>query len=138
MAILPTGGHRLTSLQPCMGTHLRSPKAAQTTQQAPMLTLEGTHPPSPPFCLTLPPVPWSLLPLWPTSWPPLGFPTPSFSPPTVSPTQQASCIKWLWASTPDCFHPPLCIPRGNSNPSFPRTPTSPHLLTAVSLSALPK
>lgn len=138
MATLPTGDHMPISLPPCMGTRSRSPTAAQTTQRAPTPTLGGTRLLSQPYCHTLHLVLWSQLPLWPTSWPPLGRPALSSSPPTVFPTQQASCIKWLWASTRACCPPPPCTPRANSNPSFPHTPTLPRPLTAVSLSALQK
>lgn len=135
METLATGDHRPISLPQCMGTHSPCPTAVQTTQRAPTPTLEVTLTPMPPYCPTRRLVLWSRLHPWPTSWLPLSPPAPSFSPPTASPTRQASCIKSQWASTPDCCPPPPCTPRANSSLSFPRTPTLPRLPTPVSLSA---
>lgn len=138
MATMPTGDHRPTSLPPCMGTLSPCPTAAQTTVRDPTPTSGATHTPSPP-CYHIPRlVPSSRLHQWPTSSRLLGPRAPSSSPPTASPTRQASCIRSQWASTPGCCLPPPYIRRASSSPSFPHTPTSPRLPTPVSLSAPPK
>lgn len=130
---LPTGGHRPTSLLQCTGTHSPCPTAVRTTRRAPTPTLGVIPIPSLPYFPTRHLVlSWRLRP-WPTSYLPLWPPgLPCCSPPTISPTQQASCIKSQWVSTRDYYPLPPCTPRANSSPSFPRTPTLPHPHTPVS------
>lgn len=133
---LPTGDRRPTSLLQCTGTHSPCPTAVQTTRRAPTPTLGVIPIPSPPYFPTHHLVLWWRPHPWPTSCLPPSPPgLPCYSPPTTSPTQQASCIRSQWASTRDYYPPPPCTPRASSSPSFPRTPTSPRPPTPVSLSA---
>ncbi|KAK7913684.1 hypothetical protein WMY93_013895 [Mugilogobius chulae] len=68
----------------------------------------------------------------------LGLHAQCSSPHMASPTPQALSIRSQWDSTPGCCPRPPSIHRGSSSRSFPRTLTSPRLLTPVSPSAPPK